>query len=348
MPEGTAVPDLVAELGLTNPVVAAPMAGGPTTPQLVLAAAGAGSLGFLAAGYQSADQLAEQIDTVRAGTSTFGVNLFAPHPVPVDPDAYARYRDLLAADAERFGVTLPRDPVEDDDAWQDKVEVLLARAVPVVSFTFGLPDPASAAALRSAGSLLVQTVTSVDEARLAAEAGLDALAVQAASAGGHSGTFTPDRPVERRPLVELVAAIRAAVQLPLIAAGGVAEARAVAAALHAGAQAVAVGTALLLAPEAGTSAAHRAGLTGRDRGDPVGIRSFSGRPAGGLANAFTAAHEGTAPLGYPAVHHLTRPIRRAAAAAGDPEYVNLWAGSGYRAIVERPAAETLRALSTSA
>jgi NAD(P)H-dependent flavin oxidoreductase YrpB (nitropropane dioxygenase family) len=117
----------------------------------------------------------------------------------------------------------------------------------------------------------------------------------------------------------------------------------VAAALAAGAQAVAVGTLLLLADEAGTNAAHRAGLAG-DRGDPVTTRAFSGRPAGGLPNAFLAAYDGQGPLGYPAVHHLTSPIRRAAAAQANPEHVNLWAGTGHRHATARPAAELLREL----
>ena len=166
-------------LGVSLPVLAAPMAGGPTTPALVLAAAGSGSLGFLAAGYQQAQTLAVQVAGVAAETDAYGVNLFAPHPVPVDPLAYAAYREALRPLGERLGVDLPELPVEDDDHWHDKVDVLVAAAPRVVSFTFGLPDPATVAALHGSGSLLAQTVTTADEARQAAEAGLDALVVQA-------------------------------------------------------------------------------------------------------------------------------------------------------------------------
>ncbi len=134
-------------LGVSLPVLAAPMAGGPTTPALVLAAAGSGSLGFLAAGYQQAQTLAVQVAGVAAETDAYGVNLFAPHPVPVDPLAYAAYREALRPLAERLGVDLPEHPVEDDDHWHDKVDVLVAAAPRVVSFTFGLPDPATVAAL---------------------------------------------------------------------------------------------------------------------------------------------------------------------------------------------------------
>ena len=197
---------------------------------------------------------------MRAVTGTFGVNLFAPNPVPVNPTEYRRYRDEIRPEAERFGADLPDEPVEDDDHWGDKIDVLLDRPVPVVSFTFGLPDPAAVAALRRAGSILVQTVTSAAEARRAADAGVDVLIVQSAAAGGHSGTFTPDRPSSELPLPELLAGIDDAVGLPTIAAGGVTDPADVATMIASGARAVMVGTALLLAPEAGTSAAHRRGL----------------------------------------------------------------------------------------
>jgi NAD(P)H-dependent flavin oxidoreductase YrpB (nitropropane dioxygenase family) len=209
-----------------------------------------------------------------------------------------------------------------------------------VSFTFGLPEPRAAAVLRRAGCALVQTVTSPDEARQSVEAGMDALIVQSPDAGGHWGTFTPGRPPERLRLPDLVSAVRAATDLPVMAVGGIGTARDVAAALEAGAECVAVGTLLLLADEAGTNAAHRAGFD-RDRGEPVTTSAFSGRPASGLPNEFLVAYDGRGPLGYPAVHHLTSPIRRAASGRGDPEHVNLWAGAGHRHVTAGPTAELL-------
>ncbi|MGO4256717.1 nitronate monooxygenase [Marmoricola sp. RAF53] len=336
-------PDLRSLLGLDLPVVAAPMAGGPTTPGLVTAAAGAGSLGFLAAGYRTAADLADQVAAVRGTTGRFGVNLFAPPAVRVDPAAYRAYRERLLPWADRLGVELPSVPVEDDDGWQDKVAVLEDAAPPVVSFTFGLPDHGTVRRLRRAGSLLAQTVTSAAEAR-AADGVADLLVVQSGAAGGHHGTFTPAAPEPTRPLPELVAAVRAVTDLPVIAGGGVGGAEDVVAALAAGADLVAIGTLLLLADEAGTSAAYRAGLADPERADPVVTRAFSGRPARGLPNAFLRAHDAAAPLGYPAVHHLTSPIRRAAAANEDPSLVNLWAGAGHRGVRAAPAAHILGAL----
>lgn len=329
-------------LGLDTPIIAAPMAGGPTTPALVIAAAEAGGLGFLAGGYRTASDLAEQIAKVRAATQAFGVNLFSPNPVPVVPSLYARYRDEIRADAERFGADVPETPVEDDDAWRDKIDLLLADPVPVVSFTFGLPEPAALSALKKAGSVVVQTVTSAEEALHAAEAGVDALVVQASAAGGHSGTFTPEQVPVEKPLSELLREVNHAVGLPKIAAGGLVTPGQVAEVIHCCAAAAMVGTALLLAPEAGTNAAHRHALSTWDRGDTVITRAFTGRPARALPNTFVTAHP-DAPLGYPALHHLTRPMRR----AGDPDHVNLWAGTGFRAARARPATTILRDLTTS-
>ena len=337
---------LLSELGLSVPIMAAPMAGGPTTPELVVAADRAGGFGFLAAGYLSAEAVDAKIHAVRRETPRFGVNLFAPSPVPVDRPAYQAYRETLRADAERLGVTLLEVPVEDDDAWRDKIDLLLDARVPVVSFTFGVPERAVLDALRAVGSLLVQTVTSADEARLAAVAGVDALALQSSAAGGHWGTLTPRHPpLPQARIEELVAQVSAASELPIVAAGGIGDPATVRGALAAGAAAVAVGTVLMLSPEAGTSDTHRAALSEGDRPTVV-TKAFTGRPARGLRNAFIDRYDAVAPFGYPALHHLTSPIRRAAAAAGDPELVHLWAGTGYRAATTDPAEIIMRQLAT--
>jgi nitronate monooxygenase len=334
----------LSSLGVDLPVLAAPMAGGPSTPALVAAAARAGSLGFLAAGYKTADQLAGQIAEVRAQDVRFGVNLFVPNPVPVDRADFARYAAALQGEADGYDVRLGTTPVEDDDAWTEKVELLLGQPVPVVGFTFGRPDPAVFRAFRQAGTLTVQTVTSPEEARAAAAAGADLLAVQASAAGGHSGTWTPDQLPWPIPLPELVASVRAVTPVPVVAAGGLATPAEVAAILRAGAVAVLAGTALLRSDESGTSAVHRAALADPRRGDPVVTRAFTGRPARGLPNRFIEKFGPIAPAGYPALHHLTSPLRKAAAAAGDPELVNLWAGTGYRQATTGPAGLILAGL----
>lgn len=335
----------LSSLSLTNPVLAAPMAGGPSTPAMVVAAARAGSLGFLAGGYKSAEQLAEQINEVRASTTHLGVNLFAPNPVPVDPEAYRRYAAAIQVEADLYGLDLKgAAPREDDDGWQDKIDLLLGDPVPVVSFTFGIPDRSVIAALHKAGSLLIQTVTSADEARLAAAAQVDALAVQSTAAGGHSGTLTPRRLPDRVPLRALVRQVRQSVGLPLVAAGGLATSDDVAGVLRAGAAAAMVGTALLVTDESGASAPYKAALAEGGHRRTIVTRAFTGRPARALPNAFTDRYDGIAPLGYPAIHHLTSPLRRAAASAGDAERINLWAGTGHQFIQEGSTADALARL----
>jgi NAD(P)H-dependent flavin oxidoreductase YrpB (nitropropane dioxygenase family) len=336
---------MLEALGVRIPVLAAPMAGGPTTVAMVLAAAEAGSLGFVAGGYKSAEALGEQIRAVRAQTGTFGVNLFVPNPVPVDAAEFRRYATAIAPEGAAHGLDLAGAAiVEDDDAWGAKVDLLVADPVPVVSFTFGLPDAGSLDRLRRAGSLLVQTVTSVEEARLAVEAGMDALAVQSSHAGGHSGTFTPRQRPAERPLPELLAAVREAVAVPLLGAGGVSGPDDVAAALKAGAEAVAVGTLLLLTPESGANSTYRAALVAKRTEPTVVTSAFTGRPARGIRNEFTDRWTAGAPVGYPAVHYLTTGMRRAAAAAGDAERLHLWAGTGHAAVAERPTAAVLTGL----
>lgn len=335
-------------LGVPIPVLAAPLGGGPTVPDLVIAAGRAGSLGFLAGGYKTADLLAEQIAAVRAAGVTFGVNLFAPNPVPVDAAAYREYARTIAEEARQYEVDLLTVPItEDDDRWEEKIDLLLADPVPLASFTFGIPAPSVVAALKAAGTLVAQTVTSAPEARQAAEAGVDLLAVQSSAAGGHSGTLTPEHLPPSVPITDLVAQVRAAVPLPIIAAGGLATPEAVAGTLAAGAAAVMVGTVLLRSDEAATSAPYRAALAEPFRGGTLMTRAFTGRPARALRNLFTDRYSDLAPAGYPAVHYLTSPMRKAAAAAGDPERINVWAGTGYRHATAEPAGEILTRLASS-
>lgn len=337
------------DFGARLPVLAAPMAGGPGTAGLVIAAAQAGSLGFVAAGYKTPQEVAAQLDAVQAAGVPCGVNLFSPNPEPVDQAAFRRYADLMRAEADRYHIALPEGgAVTDDDRWHDKIDLLLARPVPLVSFTFGLPPARDLRALRRTGALLIQTITTPAEAAAAAQAGLDAVAVQSTSAGGHSATFTPRQPGPALPAAELVAAVRQVTTLPVLAAGGIATSADVAAVLRSGADAVAVGTVLLLSDEAGTSATHRAALTDAARPGTIVTHAFTGRPARGLRNTFIDDYEPVAPYGYPALHHLTSGIRKAAAAAGDPERVHLWAGTGYRHAASGPAAAILTDLAGTA
>lgn len=338
--------EMLAQFGMSLPLVAAPMSGGPTTPAMVSAATRAGALGMLAAGYKTVEAIEGEIKAVRAEGIPFGVNVFAPNPVPVDPQRYRAYAAIVQGDADQFGLTLPPEPIEDNDRFDEKMELLLDDPVPMVSFTFGIPPRDVIAALQRVKSVVVQTVTTADEAARAHDAGVDMLAVQAADAGGHSGTLSPLRPVTPVGIVDLVEQVVATVPLPVIATGGLATPGAVAQVIRAGAAAAAVGTVLLRATESGASATHQAALADPAYTETVLTRSFTGRPARGLRNAFIDAHDAEAPAGYPAIHHLTSPLRKAAAAAGKPDYVHLWAGTGFRHATAEPATDILRRLAS--
>lgn len=323
------------------PIIAAPMAGGPTTPALVRAVTDAGGFGFLAGGYKTPDALASEIAEVRAHTSQFGVNLFVPGAHEPDRDAFGAYAAELQSEADVYGIRLDSEPVSDDDWWPQKLALLMADPVPLVSLTFALPDAGDVAALQRAGTVVLATVTTPAEARSARAIGVDGLVVQGAGAGGHSGTHDANRPPAPIPTEMLVWDVRAAVDLPVIATGGVDGPASVQTLLRAGAAAVAVGTLLLRTDEAGTPSTHRAALADHTFTETVLTHAFTGRPARALRNGFIDRHQATAPIGYPAVHHLTRSLRQAAARAGDTDRLHLWAGTGYRSAPAGPASEVV-------
>ncbi len=336
---------------LTAPIIAAPMAG-VSTPALVAAVNAAGGLGFLAAGYQTPARLAQHLRDTRDHTAApFGVNLFVPTQPRAAQDraraaqAVAAYADRLAPEAARLDVTLPAPDWDDTDHWDAKVTLLAdIDPVAIVSFTFGCPPAATVDRLHGAGSCVVVTVTNLEEARRARDAGADALVVQGFEAGGHRGTHrVDDEPNELDHLALLP--MLAEVGLPMVAAGGITTAGDVRRAIAAGAFAVQVGTAFLRTDEAGTTAAYRMGLTDPQL-ESVITRAFSGRPARGLANRFARDHGAAAPAVFPQVDQLTKPLRAAAAAQGDLDVVSLWAGSGWRASREEPAGAVVTRLSS--
>jgi nitronate monooxygenase len=329
---------------LRHPIVQAPMAGGPSTPELALAVCTAGGLGFLAAGYRGVEAMQADVAAVRVGTTApFGVNLFVPadSSVPVDEQALQRYVDRLGPEAERYGTQVGA-PRRDDDDWAAKLAALVADPVPIVSFTFGAPSSQEVSDLQAAGTQVWITVTDVAEARAAQLAGADVLVLQGAEAGGHRGSWLDADEAEGLSTFALLRLAARAVDLPLVAAGGLIDGPSIAAALVAGATAVQLGTAFLLCDEAGTQPAHRERLGGDA---PTALtRAFTGRTARGLRNRFLDEHTQGAPAAYPQVHFATAPIRAAARARGDAGGFNLWAGQTYRLATGGPAADLVKSL----
>jgi nitronate monooxygenase len=322
------------------PVVQAPMAGGPSTPALSIAVANAGGYAFVAGGYLTAATLADAMNDVRAGTSApFGVNLFVPgSPAPrAEVEAYA---EQLRSEADRIGAELGDDHW-DSDHYEEKIEHLVNDAPDLVTFTFGYPTSDVIQRLHHAGAAIGVTVTSLAEARTACEAGADVLVVQGTEAGGHQASFDGTT-INETPLADLLEQA-GDLTVPIIATGGIMTADDAAAALRVGAIAVQIGTALLCTPEAATSAVHRKALLDATFADTVVTRAYSGRYARGLRNRFAREHT-DAPNAYPEVHYMTRPLRSAAAAAGDADVPNLWAGTNWRAISAAPAADVMRTI----
>lgn len=319
------------------------MAGGPSTPALVVAAADAGALGMLAGGYKTAEALRAEIAAVRGSTGeAFGVNLFIPGAVRSEPSGIADYLRSLAPDAAAVGASCG-EPSWDDDRFEEKLTAVVSAAPAMVSFTFGCPSPEVVAACQAAGSLVAVTVTNAEEARLAAGAGADALCVQGVEAGAHRGSFVnDDRPEQGFELLPLVGDIRRVTELPQIAAGGIVPGQ-VQTVLAAGAVAAQCGTAFLRCPESGAHPVHKAALADDRYQATVFTRAFSGRPARGLPNRFVLDHP-DAPAAYPEINNATRPLRAAAAVLGDSERMSLWAGRGFRSATERAAGEVVESL----
>jgi nitronate monooxygenase len=330
---------------LEHPIVQAAMGGGPSTPVLAAAVSEAGGLGFLAAGYRAPDAVRADIEQVRRVTSRpFGLNLLVPGPPSGDPAALERYAAALAGEAERLGVSLG-EPRHDDDGWDEKLALAREEHVPVVAFNFGCPDAGELRSLQEAGAAVWITVTTPEEASLAAGRGADALIVQGVEAGGHRGSSDPIAPGDIG-LLALLQLVRSVTELPLVATGGIATGRGVAAVLAAGAAAAQLGTAFMLTPEAATSSAHREALRG---GAPTALtHAFTGREARGIDNRFMREHEQEAPLGYPEVHNLTAPLRAAARERGDADAFHLWAGQAYPLVEELPAGELVTRLADEA
>jgi nitronate monooxygenase len=338
MPNGFDLRDLAV------PIIVAPMAGGPSTPELAAAGTNAGGLGFVAAGYLTPDVFAERIAAAsNLTTGPLGVNLFVPQASAGTLDEIEAYAAALGPEAERYGARLG-DPRYDDDHWSAKLDVVLDLRPEVVSFTFGLPSADECQRLHAAGITTVGTVTTVQEAETAVAVGVDALVAQGPSAGGHRATFDPTARPAPEPLDQLLSAVLGRAAVPVVAAGGLSTAEDVNRVIAAGAVAAQLGTAFLLADESGSSPVHRAALQDPQFTETVVTRAFSGRYARGLRNRFIDAHEAEAPFGYPEIHYLTSPLRAAAVRAGDPHATNVWAGTGFRWSRPAPVAEIMKSL----
>jgi nitronate monooxygenase len=339
--------ELLDLLGIDVPVVLAPMAGA-STPELVAAVANAGGLGSYGSAMLTSEQLSAECDRIRALTNrSFNLNFFCHAPPQVTAEQERAWRAKLAPYYAEFGLSgdppagalrLPFD--------EKACDVVLAVAPKVVSFHFGMPKPEHVRRLKDAGMVLLSSATTSAEARRLVELGADVIVAQGAEAGGHRGMFLSSDISSQVGTMALVPQVADAVDVPVIAAGGIADARGAAAALALGADAVQVGTAYLFCPEAKVSALHRAALRGARDDATVLTNLFTGRPARGIVNRFI--HElgpmnAVAPQ-FPAAANAVTPLRAEAERRSSSEFSPLWSGQAAALAREMSAGELTRSL----
>lgn len=340
---------LTTLLGIDLPILQAPMAGVQGSA-LTVAVSNAGGLGALPCAMLGPDALRQELAAIRAQTDRpFNVNFFC-HTQPA-PDAAreAAWRATLAPAYTEFGIdpaAIPAGPGRRPfDA--ETAELLAAFAPPVVSFHFGLPSPELLARVRSWGARVLSSATTVEEARWLEAQGVDAVIAQGLEAGGHRGHFLSDDLTRQMGTFALLPQVVAAVRVPVIAAGGIADAAGVAAAMALGAAGVQVGTAYLLCPEASTSAVHRAALQSDAARHTALTNLFTGRPARGIVNRFMRSfgpmNEAAVPR-FPLATSAVAPLRARAEALGMDDFSPLWAGQHADGCREMPAAQLTRQL----
>ena len=325
---------LLQTLGIDLPIIQAPMAG-ISTPAMAAAVSRAGALGSIGVGASGAESARGMIAAVRAATDRpFNVNVFCNRPAVQDRSREAAWLARLAPVFRRLGAEPPADLKEiyrsfiEDDRM---LAVFLETRPRVVSFHFGLPPLEKIAALRDAGIVLLATATNLEEARLIAAAGLDAVVAQGIEAGGHRGVFDPDAHDDRLGTIALTRLLVRSLKIPVIAAGGIMDGAGVAACLVLGAAAAQLGTAFIACNESAADQGYRAALTSAASGHTVVTKAISGRPARCLANRFTALGDeagGDAVPDYPIAYDAGKALNAAAGAAGETGYGAHWAGQG--------------------
>lgn len=325
---------LMDSLDLRIPLFQAPMAGGATTTDLVVAVCEGGGLGFLAAAYSSPEEIIVLGAEVRARTTrSFGINLFAPVPAPPRPDDLSAALQLLASFHAQLGLDPPQLPDEVTHDHRGQFEAVLETGASMLSFTFGILPAHEIEAAKQSSMLVAGTATTVEEALILESSGVDAVVAQGSEAGAHRGSFAGDFEAAMVGTMALVPQVADAVQIPVVAAGGIMDGRGMVAALALGAQAAQMGTALLTCDEAGVPETHKQAILDTTEDQTTITTAFSGRPARGLINRFVAEAASAPPgsiLPYPYQNTLTRRMRHAAAQQGVAELLSLWTGQGVR------------------
>jgi len=307
----------------TSPIIQAPMAG-VTTPKFVAACAEEGILGSIGAGYLDGEQTKSFIQEVKKLTKKpFAVNLFVQEEPRIDVDVLQKARMALQPFYDELGLS-PVQSVTSKEVFAEQVQAVLDENVAICSFTFGIPSAEVIQRLKDNNVYVIGTATTLEEAKRVEQAGMQAVVLQGGEAGGHRGSFTePMQLIDLHDLLELVVG---QIAIPIIAAGGVVTKEDVSKALARGAQAVQIGTALLVADECEISPLYKNALLESKAQQTTITRAFSGKPARGLANAFTERMKDAVVAPYPLQNDLTTTIRKESAKQGKAEYLSMWMG----------------------
>ncbi len=340
------VTDLVKRLGLTKALIVAPMAGGPSSPELVAACSSAGAMGSMGAAYSNSDSIAEFAAKVRALTDKpFAMSLFAPHPVPVVNESKIT-RAITATDKFRkeFEISTPQAKLPPEEDFDSQFEAILRAKPSVLSFVFGRLDSKYIKAAQSAKIFVIGTATTFNEARELEGSGVHAIVLQGFEAGGHRGTFQPTGDDPAFGMMALLQGCRGKMKVPLIAAGGIMTAVQIKDALANGAQAVQMGTAFLACREAGTSAPYKAKLLESAKRSTKMTRVFSGRLARAIENRFMREMDSSTILPYPLQDAFTRDLLSASLEKNSSDFLALWCGTGEGDLWQGSAVELIDAL----
>lgn len=339
-------------LGVELPILQAPMAGA-AFEDMAIAVSQAGGLGALACAMLSPAQIEAAVGRFRAATDKpLNLNFFCHQPPVDDPAREAGWRQRLSPYFTEFDID-PQAvaPAPSRAPFDEATCALVEKLRPeVVSFHFGLPEPALLARVKAAGARVLSSATTVEEARWLEAAGCDAIIAQGAEAGGHRGMFLNDHVYAQVGTFALVPQVADAVRVPVIAAGGVADGRGIAAAFVLGASAVQVGTAYLLCPEARISAPHRAALMETRAQETALTNIFSGRPARGIVNRVMRELGPLSPVApaFPLAGGALAPLRAKTEPTGSGDFMSLWSGQAASLVRPMPAGDLTRQLAADA
>ncbi|OAI51882.1 hypothetical protein AYO46_06980 [Betaproteobacteria bacterium SCGC AG-212-J23] len=338
---------LSEKLGLRLPLIVAPMAGGPGGPDLVAACSAAGALGALGFAYTQPDDMKKQAAFVRSKThQPFSIDLRVSSPsAPIDPAAQRGALDSVAKYYAELDLPAP-EPVRIPYAPELDAQITAVQEIRPRVFTthLGALPKDRVDALRAAGIVVGGTATCIAEAKRLQSLGYDFVIAQGGEAGGHRGTYLREPADALTGTLALARAIVRAVQLPVVAAGGIMDGAGIAAVLALGAQAAQLGTAFIPCPESGAPKIHKDSLLAAREDDTRITEKFSGKPARGLVNRFMREMEPAPQLEYPAQNKLTGPLRQASGKAGNGDFVAMWAGQGVAMSRALPAAQLIEAL----